>query len=176
MNKILAATAASTLFAFSGAAFAADSESGLILGIKEGRFSSQQESVRNKEAPALQLGYRFNSQLSLEAEYLKAKNGDVSNSYTTPAVSGHYNMESESVFVAYRTSDPLYLKLKLGAYHQKLDIQYANGTSPSYTRDGGAYGGGVGVKFHRCAIELEATHLVADKPSDYVSLGFNYTF
>lgn len=137
------------------------------IGSSVGTMSVKFDEVDVDDSPVnagILLGYHFThwvQGLSIELEVTRTvTEGTVENV--------DLSVESQGLYVVYRTSHPVYAKVRLGIMEAALTGDFGE------DEGGETYGVGVGWRFNRFGVELDYTSI--DDDVIYTSLGVNYRF
>ncbi len=143
------------------------SHAGLYLGVRAGVTDVSIDNIEVDESPAnagLILGYKLPfifSRISVEADLTRSvDDGEADGS--------DLGVDSNGVFLAYRTSGFFYLKGRVGLMRAGLTGDFAE------SENGEAYGVALGLRFASLAAELD--HTVIDDDVGYTSVALIFNF
>jgi len=171
MKKILSIILGGFLFA--SCSVYAENHEGFIFGLKAGQINwgDLPSGFHTNDDPLKGglIGINFQNGIAVEIEGM---NGGGDFSYL--GVSGQYDISSQAIYLAYRTSGDLYLKLKGGWMHETADASVAN-ISVTDSGTNSSYGVGGGYRFGPASVEAEYTVIDSDNTSA-ITIGLNYFY
>ena len=143
------------------------SHADFFVGVRAGVTDVSIDNFEVDESPSnagLLLGYKlpfFLSRISLEADFTRSvSDGEVAGS--------DLGVDSNGLFLAYRTSGFFYLKGRVGLMKAELTGDFAE------SENGEAYGVALGLRFASLAAELD--HTVIDDDVGYTSVALIFNF
>jgi hypothetical protein len=148
---------------------------GMYGGVKYGTLTSDESIMKNA---GLVIGRKITDYFSVEGEYTRTvKAADVRHDSSL-------SINSLGLYGVVQSQDNIYVKAKAG--YSKLDFDFdVIKTRYSDSDSGLAYGGGLGVKIGKGAVEIEYTRLPNlnkflgrpfDIKNDYLSVGYVISF
>ena len=180
MKKLIAMLAVTTAGLVSSNLMAA--ESGMYVGVKTGTMAVDSSAFDDASAMAFSLGFNINENVGFEVELGRSSAGDIDmsvyNGYSVVSVTGEYEISTTALYATFRSSDPLYVKGKIGILSEKVDFDFdidcGSACSGSEDESGLSYGVGVGYNFGAASVELGYTLIEEDV--NYMSLGLQLNF
>jgi len=149
-------------------------ENPLYIGLTAGKMMVDLDGLDDANSTGILMGYRFTDELAVEGGFTKSSSADI----TAPGANGTWDIDTITVFMAYRTPGDVYFKGKIGVINRDISYSTSNGvltTSDAGSESGGSLGVGGGVKFSKTgALELE--YSLVDGHVNYLSLGVNFRF
>ena len=180
MKKLIATLALTTAGLMSSNLMAA--ESGMYIGVKTGTMAVDSSAFDDTSAITFALGFNVNENVGFEIELGRSSAGNIDMSvydgFSVVKVTGEYEISTAALYATFRSSDPLYVKGKIGILSEKVDFEldFDCGAPCSESEDesGLSYGVGVGYNFGAASIELGYTLIEEDVT--YASLGVQLNF
>ena len=147
-----------------------------MAGLKFGAAELDIEDYNRAKTTALVIGYQFsrpigdNGSASIEMEIATSDDAKID----SPFAQGDWKINSEAVYMNYRSPGTVYFKTKVGILHNQITQQFAFGDVVSDdTAFALGFGGGVrlGAADNRVNIEAEWVSASGDHDINYFSLG-----
>lgn len=147
-----------------------------MAGLKFGAAELDIEDYNRAKTTALVIGYQFsrpigdNGSASIELEIANSDDAKID----SPAVQGEWNINTEALYMNYRSPGTVYFKSKVGVLHNEITQKFAFGEVASDDVSFAlGFGGGVrlGSEDNRVNIEAEWVSSSGDHDVNYFSLG-----
>ena len=147
-----------------------------MAGLKFGAAELDIDGYSTAKTTALVIGYQFSRPIgdrgsaSIELEIAESDNAKID----TPAVQANWNINTEALYMNYRSPGTVYFKTKVGVLHNEITQNFAFGEVVSDDVSFAlGFGGGVrlGSADNRVNIEAEWVSSSGDHDVNYFSLG-----
>lgn len=168
MKKLLLASLIGITTLASAAHAADEKEGGFMVGVKTGKMKIDVDGVDDPNGHGFLVGYRSSQGFGVEFEHTNSESD-----FDIFGTVGDLEMETNALYVTYRTSGNFYGKVKAGLLSEEVTLDDGF-FSVSEDDSGLSFGFGGGYNFGRIALEAEYT--IIEEDVDYLSIGVNLNF
>ena len=145
-------------------------ENPLYIGLTAGKMMVDLSEFDDANSTGILMGYRFTDDLAIEGGFTKSSSANLN----VQGVSGTWDVDVFSIYMAYRTPGDVYFKGKIGVLNEDISASTSYGNFAG-SDTGGSLGIGGGVKFAKNGT-LELEYTLIEKNINFLSLGVNFRF